>query len=261
MPIPGLSPNQRVSASVERGWYLVFVGVAAVLWLALPSKIIPSPWAVVAAIPGLFGVEGFGQELWISIALNLQAALLMALVSLLVGYATTIAAFRPVATAFAAGRFNSFVGLPLILTLLVGTQHVIKVIMLATAGAVFSVQPIQDIILAIPKEKFDDARTLRMGEWRVVWEVVILGTFDQVLDVLRTNAAMIFMALPMVEGMFRSEGGIGVFLLDQNKYMRLDNVYAAVIIVSLVGLGFDRLILGLKHWVCPSSFLGREQHS
>lgn len=254
--------GRALKVKSERLYQVGFVCVAALLWTILPSKIIPSPWEIVSAFPAMMQ-EGFGQELYTSIILNLQSAALMTVVSLIVAYSTKLPdgygkAMRPVATGFAAGRFNSFVGLPLLLTLFIADQHVIKVLMLATAGAVFSVQPIQDIIDNIPKERFDDARTLRMNEWQIVWEVVILGTFDQVIDVLRTNAGMIWMSLPMVEGLFRSEGGVGVFLLDSNKYLRLDWVYCAVGIICLVGLGFDRMILGLKHWVCPSAFIGRE---
>lgn len=254
-----LSPNQSSSVQAQRRYMIAFLAIATLLWLSLPSRIIPTPWAVFAALPGLFTREGFGQELWTSIALNLQAGALMVCISLLVGYATTIAAFRPVATAFAAGRFNSFVGLPLILTLLIGDQHIIKIVMLAIGGAVFSVQPIQDIVKSIPRERYDDARTLRMGEWRIVWEVVILGTFDQVIDVLRTCMAMGFVMLPLVEGTFRAEGGIGVFMLDQGKYMHLENVYCAAMVVSAVGLLLDRGVFVIKRWVCPYAFIGRSE--
>jgi len=44
------------------------------------------------------------------------------------------------------------------------------------------------VVAAIPKEKFDYARSLRLSEWRVVWEVVILGTADQAIEVLAAQA-------------------------------------------------------------------------
>lgn len=253
----GFSPNEHVSRSIERYYSLAFGTVLTGLWAFLPSKIIPSPTAILLALGGLWS-NGFMQELYTSLVLIGQAVAVMALISLAVGYATVVPALRPLGTAFAAGRFNSFVGLPLVLTLLIADQHVIKVIILAIGMSVFSVQPIQDIIECIPKERFDDARTLRMSEWRVTWEVVVLGTFDQVLDVLRTCSAMGFVMLPLVEGTFRSEGGIGVFLLQENKYLHLDTVYAAIIAVAMTGLFLDRLWLGMKHWICPYAFIGRE---
>ena len=38
-----------------------------------------------------------------------------------------------------------------------------------------------------------------MGEWRVVWEVVVRGTRDQAIDVMRQNAAMGWMMLTMAK--------------------------------------------------------------
>ena len=42
---------------------------------------------------------------------------------------------------------------------------------------VFYVTSMAAVVLEIPRERFDHARTLRMGEWHVVWELVVLGTF------------------------------------------------------------------------------------
>lgn len=241
----------------ELPWWL-FGGVLLLAWLILPSKLVPGPVDIALAMPKLWMEEGIGQELWTSIVLNLQASFFMIVTSLTVAYATTIPAFRPVATMFSMGRFNSFVGLPFLLTLLIGDAHWIKVTLLALAMSVFSVPAIVDVIRTIPREQMDDARTLRMGEWRVVWEVVILGKFHEVIDVLRTNIAMGWMMLPMVEGTFRAEGGIGVMLLLENKYLRLDYVYGIIFTVGLIGLAGDRLILFMKHELCPYSFLSTE---
>lgn len=70
--------------------------------------------------------------------------------------------------------------------------------------------------------------------------------------------AMGWMMLPMVEGLFRSEGGIGVMLLVENKYLRLDYVYGIVLMVGLIGLTGDWLILFTKKELCPYAFMGTE---
>ena len=78
-----------------------------------------------------------------------------------------------------------------------------------------------------------------MSEWRVVWEVVILGTADQAIEVLRQNAAIGWMMLTMVEGISRSEGGVGAMLLNQNKHFRLAEVFAIQVSILMVGLVQD----------------------
>lgn len=254
------TPNTR-----EKSWWtttfpwLLVVILMLVIWIGGDSKIIPSPLGIVVAFPALWLEDGLGQELLTSVSLNMEAAALMIVVSMLVAYGTRIPAGKPVAVIFSAGRFNSFVGLPLMLTLMIGDAHAIKVVLLAIAMSVFTVPAIVDIIGTIPKENYEDASVLHMSEWRVVWEVVILGKFHEVIDVIRTSVAMGYMMLPMVEGLFRDEGGIGVLILNKNKYLQLDAVYCIILVVGLVGLTQDRLILELKRWLCPYAFMETQE--
>lgn len=235
------------------GWVL-WIGLAVLGWLTLPA-LIPSPWSIPAAMPGLWLQDGLGQELLTSISLNIEAMMLTVLISFAAAYSASIPLMRPLSVILSAGRFNSFVGLPLLLTLIFGSAHDIKVVLLAIAMSVFTVPAIIDVIGTIPKESYDDARVLGMGEWQVLWHVVFLGKIHEVIDVLRTNFSVGWMMLPMVEGVFRSEGGIGVLILQQNKYLRLDAVYCLILVVGAVGMLQDRLILEIKKTLCPYVFL------
>lgn len=243
--------------TTEFPWVLLVVAILAV-WIGANSKIIPNPLGIVMALPKLWFEDGLGQELLTSVSLNLEAALLMIVMSLLVAYGTRIPAGRPLAVIFSAGRFNSFVGLPLLLTLAIGNAHAIKVVLLAIFMSVFTVPAIVDIIGTIPQQNYYDGRVLHMSEWRIVWEVVILGKIDEVIDVIRTSAAMGFCMLPMVEGLFRDEGGIGVLILNKNKYLQLDAVYCIIMVVGFVGLAQDHFILEVKQLLCPYAFLEGE---
>jgi NitT/TauT family transport system permease protein len=90
-----------------------------------------------------------------------------------------------------------------------------------------------------------------MSEWRVVWEVVVLGTADKAFEVLRQNAAMGWMMLAMVEGIVKSEGGVGVLLLEQEKYFHYAEVFAIQIVIMIVGLSQDAFIGLVRKAVCP----------
>src|SRR6266404_4419909 len=48
---------------------------------------------------------------------------------------------------------------------------------------VFFLTSMVAVVEEIPKSQFDHARTLRMTEWRVVWEVVVLGTLGAAIEV------------------------------------------------------------------------------
>jgi NitT/TauT family transport system permease protein len=77
----------------------------------------------------------------------------------------------------------------------------------------------------------------------------------QAFDILRQNAAMGWLMLTMVEGIVRSEGGIGRMLLDQEKHFNLPSLFAITGLFLLVGVGQDILIAWLKTIIAPSASL------
>lgn len=250
--------NGQANNNLQRSIFIGYIIAGVIFWLASPSKVLPSPLDVLGAFPHLWN-EGLGVELMTSLRLNLHAIALTVLISLFVAYSTAIPALRPVATFFSTFRFNGFVGLPLLLTFLIGDQHWIKVSLLVIAMSVFTIPAIVAAIEAIPQEAYDHGRVLRMSEWRVLWEVVIVGRFHEVIDIILTNIAIGWTMLPMVEGIFRAEGGIGVMILTENKYFKLESVYAIIITMMVVGLGIDFIGRTIKRIICPYAFINTER--
>ncbi len=244
-------PNHAISRTTL--WLIagVELTIALLVWLNSPFKVLPRPFEVLTALRTLWMTQGLGPELFTSFALNLQALAWATVISLGLAYATVLPLFRPLVTALSKGRFLSLVGITFVFTLIFGGGHPLKLSLLVFAVTVFYVTSMASVIASIPKSEFDYARTLRMGEWRVVWEVVILGTFDKAFEVLRQNAAMGWMMLTMVEGIVRSEGGVGSMLLSVNKHFRLPDVFAIQLVILIVGLFQDYLIGLARRLCCP----------
>ena len=151
------------------------------------------------------------------------------------------------------------VGWSLAFTLMFGGGHYLKVALLVFGMSVFFVTSMASIVASIPKERFDHARTLRMNEWRILWEVVVLDTLAEAWECMRQNAAIGWMMLTMVEGLSRSEGGIGVLLLSQNKFFKLDGIAAIQLTVLLLAL-FQDTFLGLaQKFLFPYYALDKER--
>lgn len=254
-----LQPN----ATVPKGFYqsagALWIAGFLLLWIIGTVPFIPSPFDVLGALPNLWFNEGLGDQLMVSFTLNLQAAAIMFVLSCLIAYSTVLPAFRPLATLVSSGRFNGFVGLPLIFMAIFHNPHIVKIALLVTGMGVFTVLSMVKMIEAIPKEAFDHSRTLRMSEWRVAWEVVVLGQFDQVIDIMRINIAMGWMMLPMVEGRFKFEGGVGALMENESKHLDLDAVFAVVIVILVVGLCQDWAIGKFKSILCPYAEIGMER--
>jgi NitT/TauT family transport system permease protein len=253
------APNRIVSANTLRVLLAVQAGAALAFWWSAPFEVLPTPLEVLSAIRSLWFDQGLGAELITSFGVNLQALALTLAISLALSYLTVVPFFRPIAAAVAKGRFLSLVGLTFVFTLILGGGRPLKVSLLVFGMTVFFVTSMIDVVAQVPKDSFDHARTLRMGEWRVVWEVVVLGTADKALDILRQNAAIGWMMLTMVEGIARSEGGVGAMLLNQSKHFRLADVFAIQLVILFVGILQDYGLGLLKKVVCPYADLTLER--
>lgn len=253
------SPNRVISKAAVRFIIVFQIAVLLMVWATSTYVFLPKPLDVWRAFVDLWNHEGLGQELVISFLLNVQAMAWATVISLGIAYLTVVPFFQPIASAIAKGRFLSMVGLTFFFTVIFASGHRLKVSLLVFGVAVFFVTTMIDIVAQVPKEKFDLARTLRMGEWRVVWEVIVLGRADAAFDAMRQNAAMGWMLLTMVEGISRSEGGVGALLLNQNKHFRLEAVFAIQIAILLIGL-FQDYALGLtKKFLFPYAQLQLEK--
>ena len=257
-PAAVFAPKAVLSRNTVRILVATQVTVVFVLWAFSPFVLLPKPTEVLRALGDMWS-EGLGAELITSFYLNLQAIALATVFSLLLAYATVMPFFRPIVALLSKLRFLSLVGLTFFFTLMAKSGHQLKLSLLVFSVSVFFVTGMADVIQSIPKEKFDLARTLRMGEWRVVWEVIVLGQVDKAFDVLRQNAAIGWMMLTMVEGIVRSEGGVGTILLDQNHHFRLAAVFAIQMTILTLGLLQDYGIGMVKNLFCPYAALTLER--
>ena len=252
------SPNKAVSRRVM----IIIIAAQGVLaflyWAFLAPRIFPTPTEVISSFGKLWTVDGLGYHLIQSFTLNLWANGLTAIISLGLAYLTVLPVMRPVVLMVSKLRFLGLVGLSFIFTLMVASAW-LKIALLVFGMTVFFVVSMADEVASISREQFDYARTLRMGEWRVVWEVVVLGKMDAAFDVLRQNAAIGWMMLTMVEGISRAEGGIGVLLLNQNKHMHLAEVFAINLCIVTVALVQDYAIGVAKNLACPHAAINLER--
>jgi NitT/TauT family transport system permease protein len=67
------------------------------------------------------------------------------------------------------------------------------------------------------------------------------------------------MMLTMVEGIVRSEGGIGKLLLDERKHFSYEKVFAINIVMLVLGLAQDYIIGFIRNIVSPYANLSLER--
>ena len=258
-PLGFLKPNRTISPNAFRVLVLGQIAAFLILWFRSPFEVLPKPNEVLAALKDLWLNQGLGPDLFTSFRLNLHAMGWMLVIGLTLSYLTVVPFFRPIAAAFGKGRFLSLAGFSLLFVLVVGGGYPLKLWILVFGMTTFFVTSMADVVAAIPRDSFDHARSLRMSEWRVVWEVVVLGTADKAFEVLRQNAAMGWLMLTLVEGIVRSEGGLGTAMLNQQKRFGIPEVFAIQLLILVVGMTQDWAIGAVRRLMCPYADLRLER--
>jgi NitT/TauT family transport system permease protein len=244
----------------NRRWQLLLVlqsGLLLGLWASSSNKVLPGPADVAQAWLNLVAQQGLLLEWWASAKLLLLALAGSAGLSLLLTLAATAPLFAPAAHLVSVLRFLGFAGLTYVFMLLTANGHQLKLAMLMFGMGVMLVTSMLAEVRAIDRAAIDHCRTLGMRDWRITWELVLLGRADVFLDLIRQNAAIGWTLLTMVEGLSRAEGGLGALLLNQNRYFQLSGVFAIQLTILAWGLVQDYAFAQLKHWLCPWARLGK----
>jgi NitT/TauT family transport system permease protein len=250
-------PNRVIDSGTTGLIVLFWAGTALLLWSLSPWKTLPTPREIWGAVGTLWWELGMGPEMFTTLKLIAHAVGLTAVISLLLSYATVIPFFRPVVAMTSKLRFLGLTGLVFPFTLMTGGGYTLKVALLTFGMTSFFVTSMAQVVIEIPRAEFDHMRVLGSSELRIFWEVVVRGTLDKALDVLRQNLAMGWAMITMVEGISRAEGGIGALILNQNKHFMLAEVYAILLVILVLGLTMDYAMGALTNVLCPHAALGR----
>lgn len=214
---------------------------------SLPTLVeVGQAWATLLTEGGLLY-----ELLFVSMWLNVQVLALSTLISVGLAYLTVDRFWSVPARVLSVLRFLGMSGLSIVFMRLFGGGHILKVGMLTFIMSTFFATSMIDVVGSVAQQEYDHTKTLKMSRWRGVWEVVVRGRLDQTFDALRQNAAIGWMSLTMVESFSKSEGGVGVLMLNADKYRSLAPIFAIQLTVLLVGLCQDYLIGWIKGLFCP----------
>jgi NitT/TauT family transport system permease protein len=252
-------PNRPIDKAMGLGIVAFWVVLALLIWVFSPFASLPGPNEVRHALADLWMNQGMSQELFTTLRLIFHALVLTVVISLLLSYTTVLPFFRPLVEAVAKLRFLGITGLVIPFTLITGGGYELKVYLLTFGMTTYFVTAMAQVVIEIPRENFDHLRALGANEFRLVWEVVILGTLDKALEVMRQNLAMGWTMITMVEGISRAEGGLGAMILNQEKHFKLPEVYAILVLILIVGLLLDYSIGMLQRVACPYAIIERSR--
>jgi ABC-type nitrate/sulfonate/bicarbonate transport system permease component len=244
---PNAHPRRATFAALIAGQLLLLLAI----WLFYPLQIFPRLGEVLGALGSLITSQGLVQELWASLTTAWQALGIATVLALLISYLTALPFFRPLAFAASKLRYLTLTGLTFFMALMLSSGYQVKLMVLVFGATVYLVTGMTQVILGTTQEELDHARTLGLGEWGSFWEVVVRGKLPDMLEVVRQNFAIIWTLITLVETLYQSEGGIGLLLYKQNRYLHLDGVLAIQLVILALGVAQDYAFEGVRRVFFP----------
>jgi NitT/TauT family transport system permease protein len=245
------TPSRRAMALVG----IVELALVILVWYFLTPHGIPKPTAVVQAFGYLVDKRSLLYELWVSLVLNVQALAIASVIAYALCYLRPLPFMQPIIGAESLLRYIGVAGLTFTFMVLVNNTYQLKLAILAFAMTPWLVTSMSEVVRSISSEEFDHARTLKMGDVETTWQVIVRGRLADAIEVIRQNVAMSWMMVAAVEGLVRSGGGVGTLLLEESKYLALDQIFATLAAILALGLAQDTVLRLLRSWLCPYSSL------
>ena len=96
----------------------------------------------------------------------------------------------------------------------------------------------------------ETAQTFRTPRWRFAFYVMLPAALPLVASGLRISVAAALITTVVTE-MIAGGSGIGVYIMTMQQAARMPEVYAALVLLSLVGYAFNRGLLTLERRLLP----------
>ncbi len=243
-----LTPFENISKAKKTIILAIWVVLILVLWYVTTmgeKHLFPSPNQVLKGFSELYD-EGLVVHIFNSLKLCFLSIFLAIILSMLFAYSWPIPIFKPVAEFVTKFRFLPFTGLSFYIAMVIHDARNMQIWIMVIFLTTFLTTSLIAVISSIPQEEFDHAKMLKCSRFEVLWQVIILGRIDHVIDVIRQNLAITWMMLVTVESIVVASGGLGFLIKNSDKFMNHGRIIALQIIILLIGLGLDWAINFLR---------------
>jgi ABC-type nitrate/sulfonate/bicarbonate transport system permease component len=241
---PFESVSGKTKTLILAGW-LSFIAAIWILFSFKETHMFPTPSQVFGGVVELYN-EGLIVHIFSSLALCAKAVLIAIIISLVFSYLSTIPMISPISNALSKFRYLPLTGISFYIAILLSDGRSIQVWVLVTFMTTYLITSLLAMIKDIPQEEFDHARALGCNRWEILWEVVIKGRLDYVLEVIRQNLAIVWMMLVTIESILAASGGLGFLIKNSDKMMNHGRIIALQLIILIIGLFLDFALTFLR---------------
>ena len=236
-----ITPFEKVSKTTRTIILVGWIVLLLILWFVGTMRtkhLFPNPSQVFEGLTGLFN-EGLVVHIFHSLQLCFISILLATFFALLYAYSFPIPLLKPISEFVTKFRFLPLTGLTYYITIIIHDARNMQIWIMVIFLTTFLTTSLIAIIKDIPQEEFDHAKTLKCSRWEVLWQVIVLGRIDYVIDAIRQNLAITWMMLVTVESIVIASGGLGFLIKNSEKFANAGRIIALQIIILLIGLSLD----------------------
>jgi len=217
-------------------------------WFAFTSSglinpiFLPSPLKTLESFGELL-TFGFVRENLIPSVLRVAGAFLLSVViavplGVLSGYFRSIGRF-----VLPLCNFTRYLPVPALVPLCIlwfGIDDAQKIAVITLGSAFQLLVLVAAETASIPQDLIEAARTLGLTESAVVRRVVVWWALPAIWNDLRVCAGWAWSYLVLAE-LVAGNRGLGYFVIQSQRYLYTDRVFAGILLIGLVGLVTDRL--------------------
>lgn len=235
---------------------LLFLGMLELIFIVLmwnfyAPALYPRPTLVINEFINTLISATFMDDLFATLWLTIRAMFFSIMLAMLFSYGYKIAFMRPITEFIIKCRFLTLSGLIFIFTMVSSDADSLKICLLVFGIVPFFVTSFVSYIKAINVQEFQLCYTLRYSYWQTLYEIVIIGRLNLVLEIIRQNFAVCFLMITMVEGLNMSGGGLGTTLIIYSKYLNLGKMFAIMFVIFFIGVLSDMLLSWVRVTLFP----------
>ncbi len=136
-----------------------------------------------------------------------------------------------------------------LLILYFGIDEQPKIILILIGTFFFNALMVMDAVKFVPKELIETTYTLGGNRLQVLWKVICPYILPNIIDTCRVNMAAAWQ-LVIVSELIAATEGLGRRISLAGRFIRTDEIFAALLVIGLIGLAMDLLCRLLLHLTC-----------
>lgn len=242
------------SVALGTAVWVIFFGVwelsAARGWIN--TLFMPPPHQVLATLYTMIAERGFLWDIGISIyriiaSFALACSIAIPLGVLMGSFRSVEAFFNPFISAWRYLPAPAFI--PLLL-MWFGAGDGAKLALLFIGVIFFLITLIMDHTRAVRTELIETAKTLGADRWQILSTVVLPAVAPKILISMRQMLAVSWTYLVIAE-IVASTTGIGAVMMRGQRFLKVDEIMAGILVIGIVGLLFDFLFRWVQQVLFP----------